>query len=68
MTAYNKILWSIVSNAFWRSANIIPVNIPLSNSFKSYLLGKTDKKFVDWFGPNPDLVQLFDHELPFKWS
>ena len=78
MTAYNKILWSIVSDAFWRSINVIPVNKPLSNSFKSYLLGKTDTDLLI------DLVQiligkyityvylkakqLFDHDLFFKWS
>ena len=50
----NKTSWFIVSNAFWRSTIIIPVNKPSSTPF-NILSVKFDKhRFAEWFGLNPD--------------
>ena len=44
----NKISWSMVSNAFCRSINIIPVNKPLSNHFKILFVKKDKHRFAEW--------------------
>ena len=73
----NKISWSIVSNAFCRSINIIPVDKSSSNPFKT-LSVKKDKQICwmitskTWFIViiylHPIKRHLFGHELPFQWS
>ena len=50
----NKISWSIVSNAFCRSINIIPVNKPSSNPFKTLSVKKDKHRFVEWLPRKPD--------------
>ena len=44
----DKILWSIVSNAFCRSTNIILVNKPSSNPFKTLFVKKDKHRFFEW--------------------
>ena len=50
----NKISWSMVSNVFCRSINIIPVDKPSNPFLKCYLLRKTNR-FVEWLPRKPDL-------------
>ena len=50
----NKISWFIVSNAFCRSFNIIPVNKPSSNPFESLSVKKDNHRFVESLPQKPD--------------
>ena len=50
----NKFSWSIVSNAFFRSVNIIPVNKLSSNSFKTLSVKKDKHRFLEWLPWKPD--------------
>ena len=43
----NKISWSIMSNSFCRSINIIPVNKPSSNPFETLSVKKDKHRFVE---------------------
>ena len=49
----NKISWSIVSNSFCRSINIIPVNKPSSNPLKLLSVKKDKERFVEWLTRKP---------------
>ena len=50
----NKILLSIVSNAFFRSISIIPVKKPSPNPFKTLSVKKDKHGFVEWLPQKPD--------------
>ena len=67
----NKISWSIVLNAFCRSINIIPVNKPSSNPFKTLSVKKDKHRFVEWLPRKPHWY-LYNISLSYKkafvWS
>ena len=67
----NKISWSIVSNAFCRSINIIPVKKPLSSHFKSLSVKKDKHRFVEWLPQKTDwyLYNISSSDKKaFAWS
>ena len=67
----NKISWSIVSNAFCRSINIIPVKKPLSSHFKSLSIKKDKHRFVEWLPQKTDwyLYNISSSDKKaFAWS
>ena len=50
----SNILWSIISNAFWRSINITPVRRPESKPLDILPVKKDRQKSIEWFFRNPD--------------
>ena len=61
----NKISCSIVSNAFCKSINKIPVSKTSSSPFKTLSVKKDKHKFVEWLPQN--LISLSERK-PFVWS